>query len=175
MTGLSRIWTQLLTRRYPSPMPTEERPPIERKDASRRKATITTLIGGTAGTLIVTVQAAVLIPLYINHIGPRLYGAWLASGDFLVWMQAFDLGLPNLMIQRIAMAYGKGGDCLRRRSKVWHWDCRARWGLQPLSPPQALASPFLCLAFLVWPVSRRICFGTLLPAGVGRRCCQPFQ
>ncbi len=62
-------------------MPTEERPPIERKDASRRKATITTLIGGTAGTLIVTVQAAVLIPLYINHIGPRLYGAWLASGD----------------------------------------------------------------------------------------------
>lgn len=89
-----------------------------RKEWSRRSATINTLVGGTAGTFIVTLQAAILIPLYINHIGPRLYGAWLASGDFLVWMQTFDLGLPTLMTQRMAKAYGQGD-----HRSVGEWFC----------------------------------------------------
>ena len=74
---------------------------------SRRRAAVATLAGSTASTLIVSVQAVVLVPLYLQAIGPRLYGAWLGSGDILVWMQAFDLGLPNLMIQRIGAAYGR--------------------------------------------------------------------
>ncbi len=76
--------------------------------ASRRLATLSILAGSTTSTLIVSVQAIVLMPLYLHSIGPRLYGAWLGSADFLVWMQAFDLGLPNLMIQRIAAAHGQG-------------------------------------------------------------------
>lgn len=91
-------------------MPIADGPLIARKESSRRGATLSTLAGSTAGTFIVTIQAAVLIPLYISHVGPRLYGAWLASGDFLVWMQTFDLGLPNLMIQRIAVAYAGRND-----------------------------------------------------------------
>ena len=91
-------------------------PFVARKESSRRSATISTLLGGTAGTFIVTVQAAILIPLYVSHVGPRLYGAWLGSGDFLVWMQTFDLGLPNLMIQRIATAYGR-----QDRQSVGEW------------------------------------------------------
>ena len=75
---------------------------------SRRGAALATLAGSTVSTLIVSIQAVVLIPLYLRVIGPRLYGAWLGSGDFLVWMQAFDLGLPNLMIQRIGAAHGRG-------------------------------------------------------------------
>src|SRR5512136_152353 len=74
---------------------------------SRRRAAVATLAGSTASTLIVSIQAVVLIPLYLHAIGPRLYGAWLGSGEILVWMQAFDLGLPNLMIQRIGAAYGQ--------------------------------------------------------------------
>jgi len=56
----------------------------------------------------VSIQAIVLTPIYLHEIGPRLYGAWLGSGDILVWLQAFDLGLPNLMIQRIGAAHGRG-------------------------------------------------------------------
>ncbi len=77
-------------------------------NVSRRRATLATFLGSTFNTLIVSVQAIVLMPLYLHSIGPRLYGAWLGSGDILIWMQAFDLGLPNLMIQRIGAAQGKG-------------------------------------------------------------------
>lgn len=75
---------------------------------SRRRATFATMAGGTANIIIVSIQAVILIPLYLGAVGPRLYGAWLGSGDFLIWMQAFDLGLPNLMIQRIGAAHGQG-------------------------------------------------------------------
>jgi O-antigen/teichoic acid export membrane protein len=75
---------------------------------SRRRAATATMVGSTTNTLIVSIQAVVLIPLYLQAIGPRLYGAWLGSGDILVWMYAFDLGLPNLMIQRIGAAHGRG-------------------------------------------------------------------
>jgi O-antigen/teichoic acid export membrane protein len=75
---------------------------------SRRRAALATLAGSATNILIVSIQAIVLIPLYLNAIGPRLYGAWLGSGDFLLWMQALDLGLPNLMIQRIGAAHGRG-------------------------------------------------------------------
>jgi O-antigen/teichoic acid export membrane protein len=75
--------------------------------SGRRKATLATLAGSVSNTLVVALQAVVLIPLYMRYVGPRLYGAWLGSGDVLVWMQALDLGLPNLMIQRISAAHGK--------------------------------------------------------------------
>lgn len=75
---------------------------------SRRRAALATLTGSTTSVLIVSIQTVVLIPLYLHAIGPRLYGAWLGSGDVLAWMQALDLGLPNLMIQRIGAAHGRG-------------------------------------------------------------------
>jgi len=85
--------------------------PVRRGTAmavSRRRAAISTMLGTSTSTVILAVQAIVLIPLYINAIGPRLYGAWLGSGDILVWLQAFDLGLPNLLIQRVGAAHGRG-------------------------------------------------------------------
>ena len=77
---------------------------------SRRAAALATLAGSTANTVIVAVQALVLTPLCLHFVGGRLYGAWLASGDFLVWLQALDLGLPNLLIQRIGRATGAQDD-----------------------------------------------------------------
>lgn len=70
----------------------------------RRRAAITTFAGSTATTLVASIQALVLIPLYLHYLGPTLYGAWLASGDLLVFMLAFDMGIPNLIIQRIGAA-----------------------------------------------------------------------
>ena len=65
-------------------------------------------MAGNAGSMVIlSAQTLVLMPLYLKYIGPRLYGAWLGTGDMLVWLQAFDLGLPNLMIQRIGSAHGR--------------------------------------------------------------------
>jgi O-antigen/teichoic acid export membrane protein len=80
------------------------------KTTNRRAAAFATLAGSTANTVIVAVQALVLTPLCLHFVGARLYGAWLASGDFLVWLQALDLGLPNLLIQRIGRAAGAQDD-----------------------------------------------------------------
>src|SRR2546425_8841364 len=83
---------------------------------TRTTAALASLTGNSLNVLVVSVQALLLIPLYLAAVGPRLYGAWLASGEILTWMQAMDLGIPNLMIQRIAAAHG-GGD--RRVAGEW--------------------------------------------------------
>jgi O-antigen/teichoic acid export membrane protein len=75
---------------------------------TRREAALATLSGNSVSVLIVSLQAILVIPLYLDAVGPRLSGAWLASAEILVWMQALDLGIPNLMIQRIAAAHGRG-------------------------------------------------------------------
>lgn len=74
---------------------------------NRRRAAITTFAGSTATTLLVSIQALVLMPMYLTHIGSRMYGAWLATGDLLVLMLAFDMGIPNILIQRIGAALAK--------------------------------------------------------------------
>ena len=71
---------------------------------NRRRAAVTTFASSTAITLLVSIQALVLMPMYLTHIGPRMYGAWLATGDLLVLMLAFDMGIPNILIQRIGAA-----------------------------------------------------------------------
>jgi O-antigen/teichoic acid export membrane protein len=75
---------------------------------SRRRAATFSLAGASANTLIVTVQAFVLVPLALNKIGAGLYGAWVGSGGILLWLQVLDLGFPNLLIQRVGAAYGRG-------------------------------------------------------------------
>jgi O-antigen/teichoic acid export membrane protein len=59
-------------------------------------------------TIIVGVQAIVLIPLYLRAFGPRLYGAWLGTGDILNFLQLFDLGLTAVILQRIGAAHARG-------------------------------------------------------------------
>jgi O-antigen/teichoic acid export membrane protein len=73
----------------------------------RKRAAAATFAATLCNTALVVGQGIVLVPLYVSHVGPALYGAWLASGDVLVWLQAFDLGLPNLLIQRIGAASGR--------------------------------------------------------------------
>jgi O-antigen/teichoic acid export membrane protein len=83
---------------------------------TRSGAAIAALSGNSLSVFIVSLQALLLIPLYLAATGPRLYGAWLATGEILIWMQAMDLGIPNLMVQRIASAHGSGD---RRLAADW--------------------------------------------------------
>ncbi|MCK4816099.1 oligosaccharide flippase family protein, partial [bacterium] len=77
---------------------------------SRRNAAATIFAGSSINSLIIAIQALVLIPLYLKFIGPHLYGAWLGSSNVLVWLLALDLGLPNYMIQRIGASHGRGDE-----------------------------------------------------------------
>ncbi len=75
---------------------------------SRRRAAIATFSGAVACTAIAALQSIVLLPSYLHWIGPQQYGMWLATGELLLWLVAFDCGIPNQMIQRIGQAHAKG-------------------------------------------------------------------
>ncbi len=66
------------------------------------------MAGSTASTVVAAAQSLVLLPLYLREVGPGLYGAWLATGEVLVWLLAFDFGIPNLLIQRVGSLLAKG-------------------------------------------------------------------
>lgn len=74
----------------------------------RRRSAYATMAGSTASTLVAAAQSLVLLPLYLSTCGVGLYGAWLATGEALVWLLAFDFGIPNLLIQRVGAAKAKG-------------------------------------------------------------------
>jgi O-antigen/teichoic acid export membrane protein len=73
----------------------------------RRGAALMNVGGMGANMVIVAAQAIVLIPMYLANLGPRLYGAWLGSGDVLMVLQLFDLGLPNVITQRVGAAHAR--------------------------------------------------------------------
>jgi O-antigen/teichoic acid export membrane protein len=82
---------------------------------SRRHAALATLVG-TGGTVAITIgQAFVLIPLCLAYLGAHLYGAWLGASELLVWVQLLDMGIPNLLTQRIGAAVGQGDRMLAAR------------------------------------------------------------
>lgn len=74
----------------------------------RRGAARSTVAGSSLVVLIGFAQAFLLIPLCLDRLGSRLYGAWLGGAELLAWIQLLDLGIPNLMMQRIGAALGRG-------------------------------------------------------------------
>ncbi len=75
---------------------------------SRRKAALGTFAGSAGSTLIAAIQSVVLLPLYLHAFGVEKYGLWLATGEALLWLAAFDCGIPTVMIQRIGKAHSQG-------------------------------------------------------------------
>ena len=74
-----------------------------------RKRTSLVNLGFHAWSIgMVFVSGVVLVPLYLRHIPIDLYGAWLASGNVLVWMTLADPGVSLVLQQRVASAYGAG-------------------------------------------------------------------
>jgi O-antigen/teichoic acid export membrane protein len=61
------------------------------------------------GTLVVVLaQGFLLTPVYLKHIEPALYGAWIAVGNILAWVELADPGVSALVQQRVATVLGKG-------------------------------------------------------------------
>ncbi len=82
----------------------------------RRRAALGSFLGSFANTLLVSLQAVLLVPFVLRNVGPAVYGAWLASGDLLNWIQVMDLGLQSILIQRVGAAHGSGDE---KRAGRW--------------------------------------------------------
>jgi O-antigen/teichoic acid export membrane protein len=55
---------------------------------------------------VTMVSGLVLVPVYLRYLPIEQYGAWLTVGSVVIWLAAFDPGLANLLIQRVAHASG---------------------------------------------------------------------
>ena len=89
---------------------------MRRAGTSRRSSAIAVIAGLLANNAITALQALLLIPRYVQQIGARTYGAWLASGDVLTWMPMADLGTADLLVQRVGKAHAE-----RDQVTAGHW------------------------------------------------------
>ena len=79
-----------------------------KKSRSRKTTTKWNLFFSYFGVIYAVVSGILLVPMYLKHIPVELYGAWLASGNILVWLSMVDVGLTTVLVQRIGSNYGKG-------------------------------------------------------------------
>ena len=89
---------------------------------ARGRAARATLIGSGASAVISIAHAFVLMPLCLRYLRPGFYGAWLAAFEVLLWLQVLDLGLPNLLAQRVGAALGARDT---DRAGAWFGTCLA--------------------------------------------------
>lgn len=73
---------------------------------SRAKTTKWNIFFHFLAILMMICSGVLLVPLYLKYIPLPLYGAWLATGNILVWITAIDPGLSLVLQQRIANLYG---------------------------------------------------------------------
>jgi len=74
---------------------------------SRKRASIVNLIRSYTFILIEIIRGVIMIPIYLQYIDSRLYGAWLATGSIIVLMGLSDFGLSSLIVQKAGSLYGK--------------------------------------------------------------------
>lgn len=77
------------------------------KRLNRTKTTLWNLFHLYFNVVIGIIRGILIIPLYLNFISAGLYGAWLATGNILMWLTLFDPGVGDVATQKIAEAYGK--------------------------------------------------------------------
>lgn len=73
----------------------------------RTRATIANLTFQYSSLVLGIIRGLVLVPLYLKFIDIKLYGAWLASGNVIVWLALMNPGLNELLRQQVAKFYGK--------------------------------------------------------------------
>jgi O-antigen/teichoic acid export membrane protein len=76
------------------------------KKISRKKSTIWNLVFLYTNLGIGIVNGILIVPLFLGYIDHKLYGAWLATGNILVWLTLIDPGIGDVLIQRVSVAYG---------------------------------------------------------------------
>ncbi|MDB4928592.1 MAG: hypothetical protein JWM10_1076, partial [Myxococcaceae bacterium] len=108
---------------------------------SRRLNTLLNLLFSYASIILVVVQGIVLVPLYVSRVPVALYGAWLATGNLLTWLELVDPGTSDVIRQRVAQLYGADD----------------RPGLaRTIGTGVRLSLGFACLPLLLWPFAGHV-------------------
>ncbi len=74
---------------------------------SRKKATIINLTRDYASMGILIIRGFVLVPIYLDYIDARLYGAWLATGSIVAFLGLLDFGFSSVIVQKAANIGGQ--------------------------------------------------------------------
>jgi O-antigen/teichoic acid export membrane protein len=74
---------------------------------SRRRTTQWNLFFHYLSIALMMISGVLLVPLYLRNISLELYGAWLATGNILLWLTSIDPGLSSILQQRVAISHGK--------------------------------------------------------------------
>lgn len=75
---------------------------------SRRVAAAINFVFSHVNTALVITQGILLVPLYFSHVSQALYGAWLATGNILAWIELVDPGISAVLTRQVAYTSGSG-------------------------------------------------------------------
>ncbi|MFO0609717.1 MAG: oligosaccharide flippase family protein [Polyangiales bacterium] len=75
---------------------------------SRRLAAAINFLFSHVNTALVVTQGILLVPLYFAHVSRDLYGAWLATGNILSWIELVDPGISAVLTRQVAHTSGSG-------------------------------------------------------------------
>ena len=70
----------------------------------RKKATIVRFIASGVDQVALIVTGILLLPLYLNTLGLKMYGLWLSSGGIIAWISM--ISISPMVSQRVAFHYG---------------------------------------------------------------------
>lgn len=73
---------------------------------SNKKNAIINTIFQLSSIIYLVFIGIILVPMYLKYIPVDLYGYWLASGNIIAWIGAFDPGVSTVMQQRIGVSLG---------------------------------------------------------------------
>lgn len=77
------------------------------KSVSRKKVTQWHLFFQYSSIIISIINGIVIVPIYLHFINIELYGAWLATGNILVWITIIEPGIGDVLQQKIAFSYSQ--------------------------------------------------------------------
>ena len=72
---------------------------------SRKKQTIWRAAFMYFDNVVAVLNGIVIVPLYLKYIDLGLYGAWLATGNILIWLTMIDPGIGDVLTQKISASY----------------------------------------------------------------------
>lgn len=74
---------------------------------SHKKTTIWNFFYLNLRSIISITNGILIVPLYLHYINGTLYGAWLATGNIMMWLTIADPGVGDVLLQKIGNALAK--------------------------------------------------------------------
>jgi O-antigen/teichoic acid export membrane protein len=127
---------------------------------SRRLAAATTFLFSHVNTALVITQGILLVPLYLAHVPRPLYGAWLATGNILSWIELVDPGISAVLTRQVAHTSGSGD--------------RARLA-RVIGTGLLVGIALACLPLAAWPVAGALGDFVRVPSGDAATLARAFR